>query len=540
MWKYLFHHRWWLTLLAISIYLGNYLYRFTTYRGLTKFINGLEVGAEISVGSTLFSFGLKLVGAHVLHTVIHYFLQQSVTKRLTQLFSDLLKRMLYYPVTFFQENSREKLLEVWHYLHNFESLMTEMIIEAPRAVVYLVYYTYSIGSFSLTSLGVVIGLNLLMLMLSNYYYRQQLEANQRKIDADTRTKARYLDAITQIEYIKSMRTEEHERQLIDGSYRDYHTHRDTDRWLGVVTETIGRLLNDTLMMVIYGFGAYLVVSGEASTIDVMYLAVHTGHFYHQLNALRSYYTHYQKLRPKLDQIFTFLNQSEIEEPEVGESVQLAGQIDFDAVTFGYTATPVLSDRSFEIPLGQTTLFSGPNGCGKSTCMKLLLRYYDHLNGVSNGTIRIGGSDHTTLSLDSIRRSIYYAAQQPPLFNDTLWNNLVYGLDDVGGVVENRIWEICETLNIRDWVEEQRHKIVGPSGEALSGGERKRVQLVNLLVHDRPMVVLDEPTNDLDRETVDWLMTVLTNSSFWVGKTVVIISHDVRFDQFDAHRIAFEP
>ena len=195
-----------------------------------------------------------------------------------------------------------------------------------------------------------------------------------------------------------------------------------------------------------------------------------------------------------------------------------GAIAFDAVTFAYGGKNVFEDLSFVIPPGQKVGIIGRSGAGKSTLIKLLLRHYD----LSEGAIRIDGTDIMNVTKESLRASIALVPQEPALFHRSITENIAYGKQDaskeevVHAAVQAQAHDFIETLP------QGYDTMVGERGVKLSGGQRQRVAIARALIKDAKILLLDEATSALDSESEVLVQKALL--TLMEGRTVIAIAH----------------
>jgi ATP-binding cassette, subfamily C, bacteriocin exporter len=198
-------------------------------------------------------------------------------------------------------------------------------------------------------------------------------------------------------------------------------------------------------------------------------------------------------------------------------------IEMDSVRYRYgSRTTVFRELSLQIPPGQITAIVGESGSGKSTLAALLQKLYP----VTEGHIRIGGTDLAHLSPSSLRRLIGVVPQQIELFSGTVIENIALGdpLPDVARVVR-----LCESLGLGRVLQQLPLGLdtdLGAGASALSGGERQRLAIARALYRDPEVLVLDEATSALDPQSEELVRRVLGELSAG-GKTVIVITHRVR-------------
>lgn len=210
----------------------------------------------------------------------------------------------------------------------------------------------------------------------------------------------------------------------------------------------------------------------------------------------------------------------IADPEHPVSVErLKGSLTFDKVTFGYVPEePALHDVSVEIPAATICALVGPSGAGKSTFASLVPRFYD----VDSGAVRIDGIDVRDMRLADLRRNIAIVSQDPILFNDTIYNNLLFGRPDA---TREEVEDAAKAAFAHDFIlslPDGYDTMAGERGTQLSGGQKQRIALARAFLRQAPILILDEATSALDSESEAYIQKAL--KELMVGKTVLIIAH----------------
>ncbi|MEM7610591.1 MAG: ABC transporter ATP-binding protein [Pseudomonadota bacterium] len=196
-----------------------------------------------------------------------------------------------------------------------------------------------------------------------------------------------------------------------------------------------------------------------------------------------------------------------------------GAIRFDAVSFAYRAdVPVLHDINLDIPAGKTVALVGQTGSGKSTIVKLLLRFYSP----QQGQIVFDGQPIASLTLDSLRRQIGLVSQDVFLFHGSVRENIAYGRPDASDVEVLAAAEAAEAIEFINKLPEGLDTIVGEQGQKLSGGQRQRLSIARALLKDPPVLILDEATSAVDNETEAAIQRSLARIS--ATRTTIIIAH----------------
>ena len=202
------------------------------------------------------------------------------------------------------------------------------------------------------------------------------------------------------------------------------------------------------------------------------------------------------------------------------SVVVVGSIAFDAVSYRYPTreTQVLHDVSFEIQPGEMVAMVGPSGGGKSTLVSLLMRFADP----SAGRILVGGEDLALCDPRAWRRQTALVPQHPTLFRGTVADNIRLGDRDAGDAAVRRAAELAGANDFVARLPRGYETVVGDGGRRLSAGQRRRVALARAFLRAAPLVLLDEPTADLDGATADIVADAV--GRLRVGRTVLLVAH----------------
>jgi ATP-binding cassette, subfamily B, bacterial MsbA len=199
--------------------------------------------------------------------------------------------------------------------------------------------------------------------------------------------------------------------------------------------------------------------------------------------------------------------------------RLQGAIEFRNVSFAYTKDKsVLSNVSIKIPPGAVCALVGPSGAGKSTFANLVPRFYD----TGSGSITIDGIDLRAMRTVDLRRNIAIVSQEPVLFNDSIYNNILIGRPDA---TREEVECAARDAFAHDFIQtlpDGYQTIVGERGGQLSGGQRQRIALARAFLRQAPILILDEATSALDSESEAFIQRAL--AKLMRNKTVLIIAH----------------
>ncbi len=194
-------------------------------------------------------------------------------------------------------------------------------------------------------------------------------------------------------------------------------------------------------------------------------------------------------------------------------------VEFRHVSFSFGTNPadqVLRDVSFTAKPGHTTALVGLSGGGKTTILNLILRIFD----IESGAILLGGKDIQRMKIAELRQQFALVSQDPGIFDDTIAENIRIGRRDA---TEEQLLKAAEAACVTDFLPnlpEDLQMPCGPRGSNLSGGQRQRVAIARALIRDASILLLDEPSAALDKETETRVREALR------GKTAILVTHSV--------------
>ena len=286
---------------------------------------------------------------------------------------------------------------------------------------------------------------------------------------------------------------------------------------------VSELLGSIMIMIVLWFGGTLILSDKAP-IDASTFIFYMTILYSVLAPLKEFSKASYNIpkglasMERVDKIMDAENEiKEIESPE--DIKEFNDKISFNGVSFSYEeGKEVLHDISLTIPKGKTIALVGQSGSGKSTLADLIPRYYD----VSEGSLTIDGTDIRDLRIKSLRSLIGNVNQEAILFNDTIFNNIAFGVENA--TMEDVV-AAAKIANAHDFIMEKEEGYmtnIGDRGGKLSGGQRQRISIARAILKNPPLLILDEATSALDTESekiVQEALDRLTSS-----RTTVVIAH----------------
>ena len=285
------------------------------------------------------------------------------------------------------------------------------------------------------------------------------------------------------------------------------------------------------MAIVIGFagvllvGSYWVLQGRILTVgELVLFAMMTERLLWPLTRLGTTLDDFERANASARRTFGLLDTpAAILEPENPERLGRAqGEVVFDRVEFRYPSRqgdmPVLDGVTFRIAPGETLGVAGPTGAGKSTIIKLLLRFYD----VTGGAVRLDGHDVRDLALSDLRHNIALVSQDVYLFHGTIRENIAYVTPDAPIEEVIRAAKLAQLHDFVASLPQGYDTLVGERGVKLSGGQRQRLSIARAILKDAPILILDEATSSVDTETERAIQQSL--KTITAGRTALIIAH----------------
>jgi ATP-binding cassette subfamily C protein LapB len=284
------------------------------------------------------------------------------------------------------------------------------------------------------------------------------------------------------------------------------------------TQFLGQLAPVVLVIV----GVYLIAQRELTMGGLIACTMLASRALGPAGSVVGLLLQYQNARTALAGLEQLMAQPQERNPlQVGlHRPVLSGQIEFRGVGFAYPGRDdkVLDNVSFTIQPGEHVAVIGRVGSGKSTLQKLIMGLYQP----TNGAVLLDGIDLRQLDLSDVRRNLSYVSQEVTLFHGSLRENITFGLQHA---TDNAILEAADVAGLSDFVKRHPRGFdlpVGERGESLSGGQRQCVGLARAVVHNAPILLLDEPTSAMDFSTEAHITQRM--AQFAQGKTVVLVTH----------------
>ena len=285
---------------------------------------------------------------------------------------------------------------------------------------------------------------------------------------------------------------------------------------------VSEFLGTTVIAILLWYGGMLILSGKGgiSAPEFIYYLVIFYSIIQPFKELSKAGYSIQKGMASLDRIDDILkadnNITEVAQPVTIDT--LSDCIEFHNVNFSYDTTPVLRNVDIKIHKGEMVALVGQSGSGKSTMVDLIPRFYD----INSGSITIDGIDVRNLSIKSLRSLIGNVNQEAILFNDTIFNNITFGVEHA---TQQEVETAARIANAHDFImatPEGYQTCIGDRGSLLSGGQRQRLSIARAILKNPPILILDEATSALDTESEHLVQDAIEH--LMKGRTAIMVAH----------------
>ena len=396
----------------------------------------------------------------------------------------------------------------------------DMLIKNPILIICyfsaLIFLSWELTLFTITVVPVMAwGMSAIGKKLK----RQSLEAQEKWSE----TMAQLDETLGGLRVIKAFIAEDKMKERFANTANEYKSASSKVAVRQASAHPVSELLGSILIMIVLWFGGTLILS-EKAPIDASTFIYYMTILYSVLQPLKEFSRASYNIpkglasMERVDKIMDAVN--DITEPAVPAKLDgFKDEIRFKGVSFSYEeGKKVLHDIEFSVPKGKTVALVGQSGSGKSTLVDLIPRYYD----VNEGTITLDGTDIRYFRVKDLRSLIGNVNQEAILFNDTIFNNIAFGVE---GATMEQVIAAAKIANAHDFImekEEGYQTNIGDRGGKLSGGQRQRISIARAILKNPPILILDEATSALDTESekiVQEALDRLTSS-----RTTIAIAH----------------
>lgn len=493
------------------------------YRNLINFLidplNRQNLGPAVAIVIIILLINLARVSTWRGFNFVNNHLQPRVMADLTNTCYQYLQG---HSSTFFSNNFVGSLVtKVKRYERSYEQITDQLFFNLGRSLIETCFILFVL-LWQLPKLGLIVLVWCVLYATFAYFFAlYKLPLDIKRAAADTKTTAQLADTITNNLNLKLFASYRAENQTFQTVTENQFSLRKKSWNLGTIGDIFQNALNVSLEFIIIFFAVRYWQKNLLTVGDIVLLQAYLLRIFDILwDTGKNIRAIYEALADANEMTEILNTPHEVrDKPKASPLRVRQGKIEFKNVNFAYEDNPpVLRKFNLTIKPGERVALIGPSGGGKTTIVKILLRFTD----IQSGQILIDSQNIARVTQDSLRQNIALVPQEPILFHRSLLENIRYGKPHAG---DEEVFQAAKLAHAHEFISQftQNYQtFVGERGIKLSGGERQRVAIARAILKDAPILVLDEATSSLDSESEHYIQDALKN--LMRGKTVIVIAH----------------
>ena len=459
--------------------------------------------------STVFSYAQSYIMSGVAQR-ISYRLRQEISQKINRL-----------PMEYFDKNSKGDIISrVTNDVDTLSQTMNQSLMQVVTSVITVVgvFIMMLYINFMMTIAALIV-MPLTMLVLSIIIRKSQIFfKQQQKYLGDINGKIE--ETFSGQNIVRGYNGERFEINEFDAINRKLYDTGWKSQFLSSIMMPIMNFVGNLGYVIVSILGGYMAINGRISVGDIQAFIQYMWMFTQPLNQLAQIMNLLQSTAAAADRIFEFLDEEEIDlSDKLPLEGPVQGNINFDHVRFGYNSDNIIiKDFSLDIKAGQKVAIVGPTGAGKTTIVKLLMRFYK----LNSGKISIDGIDIESLDLESYRKNFAMVLQDTWLFSGTIMENLKYGRLDA---TDEEVYKAAKAAHVDRFIMTQKQgydTILTEDSKNISQGQKQLLTIARAILSDPKILILDEATSSVDTRTEVLIQQAMDN--LIKDRTSFIIAH----------------
>ncbi len=323
--------------------------------------------------------------------------------------------------------------------------------------------------------------------------------------------------IGQIKLVKSYGYEKRSQDTFAKMNQEYQDVAVKAQTLSAITGPSTRVVNGLVYSAVGVYGAICVIQGKVSVGVLSNFLSYANHYTKPFNEISAVISELQSAIVALERIFNVLDESNELDQGKKQLETINGKIDFEQINFSYGEQPFIQNLNLSIQPGQKIAIVGPTGCGKTTLINLLMRFYLP----QSGTIKIDQIPIQTIPLNQLRQSFGMVLQDTWIFNGTIKENIIYGNKQVS---EDQLNQVIEKVHLKSFIERlpKGYDTSIEDANQLSMGQKQLISIARVMLKNPPMLILDEATSSID--TLTQVQVQNAFEQIMQGRTSLIVAH----------------
>lgn len=459
--------------------------------------------------STVFSYAQSYIMSGVAQR-ISYRLRQEISQKINRL-----------PMEYFDKNSKGDIISrVTNDVDTLSQTMNQSLMQVVTSVITVVgVFIMMLNINFMMTIAALIVMPLTMLVLSIIIRKSQVFfKQQQKYLGDINGKIE--ETFSGQNIVRGYNGERFEINEFDAINRKLYDTGWKSQFLSSIMMPIMNFVGNLGYVIVSILGGYMAINGRISVGDIQAFIQYMWMFTQPLNQLAQIMNLLQSTAAAADRIFEFLDEEEIDlSDKLPLEGPVQGNINFDHVRFGYNSDNIIiKDFSLDIKAGQKVAIVGPTGAGKTTIVKLLMRFYK----LNSGKISIDCIDIESLDLESYRKNFAMVLQDTWLFSGTIMENLKYGRLDA---TDEEVYKAAKAAHVDRFIMTQKQgydTILTEDSKNISQGQKQLLTIARAILSDPKILILDEATSSVDTRTEVLIQRAMDN--LIKDRTCFIIAH----------------
>lgn len=473
--------------------------------------------------ATLLNLALLIISVFIIKHIFKYLstvanvkLQEGVVKSIRDIVFD---KMTSLSIDFFAKSREGSLISI---ISNDVTVVNSTTITAIigmlREIVQVIIYIFLLISISsyLTFIALITSLVSLLILKFGVKYLRRYASRMQIAMADYTTILQ--ETISGIRVVKAYNAEKTALGKFLGQTARYVKSAIKYEKILSIIPSLNEILAIIALSIVVIIGGSQVLNGEMTADELMLFLFTLFAIMSPVGTLFHNLSQFQRGIVAGERIFKILDQEPTVQDGLEKLEKFEDKISIENVSFAYNNQMIIKNANFDIPKGKKIALVGASGSGKSTMLDLIIRFYDP----TEGKIKIDGKDIRNLNIASYRSIFGIVSQETMLFNDTISNNIKYGVLEVH---QNSIEESARLANAYDFITKLPKGFeteIGDRGILLSGGERQRIAIARALVRNPQILIFDEATSSLDAESEKIVQEAINKSL--ENRTAIIVAH----------------
>ena len=326
--------------------------------------------------------------------------------------------------------------------------------------------------------------------------------------------------LTGFDTVKAFNLEERQQKEYDKIAEDYRVKSKKSYILSGIIQPLVVLTNNIAYIAICVVGGFLAINGELEVGDLVAFVLYAQLFAGPLESISSGMSMIQSTLASARRVYEFLDGEELSElPFKGREAAIRGEVVFDNVSFSYKEdAPLIESFNLRVNPGEKVAIVGPTGGGKTTVVNLLMRFYDP----KSGRILVDGADTAKMNRQDVRAMFGMVLQDTVLFSGTVYDNIAYGKE---GATREEVMRAAERAHIDFFIDslpKGYETEINEESTNISGGQKQLLTIARAYLSDRPILILDEATSNVDTRTE--MLIQKTMDDLMRGRTSFVIAH----------------